>query len=182
MTTGRAFITANLSLLPASGVPEIALYRAHPKSGLSRLCGDDQPYWAYGWAGGTVLARYILDHPEAVAGRRVLDLGTGSGIVAIAAAKAGAARVTASDIDRNAIAALGLNAAANGLAVEGMVGDLTSGAPPDVDLIVAGDVFYAAELAARMTVFLTRCVNSGIDVLVGDPGRTHLPHGLLSEV
>ncbi|MGZ3306449.1 MAG: class I SAM-dependent methyltransferase, partial [Asticcacaulis sp.] len=80
------------------------------------------------------------------------------------------------------IAALGLNTTANGVTVEGMVGDLTLGAPPDVDLIVAGDVFYAAELAARTTVFLTRCVAAGIEVLVGDPGRAHLPHDLLSEV
>ena len=142
MADARTFIGENLQLLPAPGVPEIRLYRAHPKSGLSRLIGEDAapPYWAYGWAGGTVLARYILDRPEAVKGRRVLDLGSGSGIVAIAAAQAGASCIMAADIDPFALVAAGLNAEVNGVVIQAVKGDLTQGSPPDVELILVGDL------------------------------------------
>lgn len=169
-----AFIQANLDPIPAPGAPEIRLYRAHPRSGLSRLLGDDgvQPYWAYGWAGGTALARYILDHPETVAGRRVLDLGTGSGIVAIAAAKCGA-DVTAIDIDPHAIAAAELNAAANGVEISLICEDRLDGLPPDVDLILVSDLFYDQATARRLIRFLSTC---DAEVLVGDPGRAYLPH------
>lgn len=174
------FIAANLPLTAAPSVPEIRLHMATPASGLHRLLdgpdgGDQPPYWAYPWAGGAVLARFILDRPETVAGRRVLDLGSGSGLVAIAAAKAGARSVTAVDTDRNAITALCLNAAANGVRIDGLVQDTTEGPPPDVDLILAGDVFYEAALAARVTAFLDRCLDAGITALIGDPGRTPLP-------
>ncbi len=133
------------------------------------------PYWAYDWGGGLALARHILDHPQTVAGRVVLDLGAGSGIVAIAAAKSGAKRVIAADIDHYAIAAIDLNAAANGVTVSTSLGDLTSGAPPDVDVVLVGDLFYEAGLAERVTSFLDRCIRSDIDVLVGDPWRSFLP-------
>ena len=176
------FIQANLVLQPAPAVPELSLYTAHPASRVSRLAGSVAPYWAYRWAGGTVLARYVLDHPEAVGGRRVLDLGAGSGIVGIAAMRAGAMSVLAVDIDPNAIAAINLNAAANGVAVTAMAGDVTQGAAPDVDIVLGGDVFYDAAVAASMTPFLDRCHVAGLDILIGDPGRMPLPVGRLQAV
>lgn len=160
-------------------MPEILLHRAGPTSGLWRLAATDEafatPYWAYDWGGGLALARHVLDHPHTVAGRIVLDLGTGSGIVAIAAAKAGAARVIAADIDRYAITATGLNAAANGVTIATLLGDPTEGSPPDADIVLVGDLFYAADLAERVTRFLDRCLQSNIEVLVGDPWRSFLP-------
>jgi predicted nicotinamide N-methyase len=119
-----------------------------------------------------VLARHILDHPATVQGRRVLDLGTGSGVVAIAAARSGAALVKAADIDPFAIAAAGLNAEANGVAIELVTGDLLDGPAPACDLILVGDVFYDPELAQCVTRALDRW---GVEALVGDMGRKHLP-------
>ncbi|QKC99274.1 class I SAM-dependent methyltransferase [Mesorhizobium sp. NZP2298] len=177
-----------MRLVPVPALPEIRLYTAHPGSGLRRLVEPEDgayadvdapepqpPYWAYAWAGGAVLARYILDHPMRVAGRRVLDLGAGSGLVGIAAAKAGACEVVAAEIDRNGIAALGLNAEANGVEITIAEGDITKGLPPAVDLVLAGDVFYSRDVARRITPFLDRCLAAGIDVLVGDPRRNDLP-------
>ena len=185
------FIKANLRLTPVPALPEIQLYTAHPGSGLRRLIdphrsADDDavepdgpepqpPYWAYAWAGGAVLARYILNHPQSVAGRRVLDLGAGSGLVGIAAAKAGASAVMAAEIDRNGVAAIGLNAAANGVEITIVDDDITTGPPPAVDLVLAGDVFYGREVALRVIPFLDRCLAAGIAVLVGDPRRADLP-------
>jgi len=179
-----AFIRANLTLAPVPSIPEIRLYTAHPRSGLRRLALADAadppaPYWAYPWSGGAALARYVLDRPQTVRGRRVLDLGAGGGIVAIAAAMAGAAEVLAAEIDPNGVAALGLNAAANGVAIAVTGADLTAGPPPAADLVAVGDLFYAAPLAARATAFLDRCVAAGIEVLVGDPGRAALPRSRL---
>jgi predicted nicotinamide N-methyase len=155
------------------------LHTARPKSGLWRLTemvGDvATPYWAYHWGGGLALARYILSHPELVTGRTVLDLGAGSGIVAIAAAKAGAKSVIAADIDPCAIAVTGLNAAANGVVVSPFLGDLTAVSPPEVDVVLVGDLFYDADLAERVTAFLDDCLRSKIEVLVGDPWRAFLP-------
>jgi len=170
----KGFIRERLNLTKVTEAGYIGLYRAHAGSGLSRL-GDELPYWAYGWAGGTVLARYILDHPEAVTGLRVLDLGCGSGLVAIAAALSGAAQVTAVDIDPYAVAATDLNAEANGVTIMASQADLLDGLSPDVDVILGGDVFYAEALAGRATSFFDRCVASGIKVLIGDPGRKSLP-------
>jgi predicted nicotinamide N-methyase len=175
------FIQDHMRIAPAPGLPEILLYGAHPASGLWRLVGrggegaDPPPYWAYHWAGGTALARHILDQPEIVAGLRVLDLGAGSGCVAIAAAKAGARAVLAADIDRNAIAAIGLNAAANNVTVSATCCDPTAGAPPEVDLIAIGDLFYEQGLAIRVTAFLDLCLAAGVKILVGDPYRAYLP-------
>jgi predicted nicotinamide N-methyase len=172
----RDFILQNLRLEPAPGLPEIILYRAHAGSRLSRL-GDTPPYWAYHWAGGTVLARHILDHPQIVRGKRVVDLGAGSGVVGIAAMKAGAGQVLAVDIDPKAITAANLNAEANGVTITALTGELN--APPVADLILVGDLFYEEKLAEQVSAFLTGCVASGIEILVGDMGRQPLPLDLL---
>ncbi|MDC7682982.1 50S ribosomal protein L11 methyltransferase [Asticcacaulis sp. BYS171W] len=171
-------------LTPAPSVPDISLYQAHAHSGLRRLVGDDgpSPYWAFGWAGGTVLARYILDHPQVVKGRRVFDLGTGSGIVAVAAMKAGAASVMAVDVDPLAALAARLNAEANGVLFDIQTTDYLDGAPPDCDVMTVGDVFFEAGLALRVTAFLTRCQAAGVEILVGDPGRKPLPLNNLEHV
>ncbi len=166
------FILQNLRLEPTPGLPEIVLYRAHSGSRLSRL-GDTPPYWAYHWAGGTVLARYILDYPEIVRGKSLIDLGSGSGVVGIAAMMAGAQAVTAIDIDPYATAATLLNAQANGVAITARTGELTS--PPEADLILGGDVFYDEALAEKMSGLFGECVAQGIAVLVGDMGRKPLP-------
>lgn len=174
----RALIEANLRLEPAPGLPEIQLYRAHPGSGLGRFAGGDSaPYWAHLWAGGAALARFVLDQPESVRGRRVFDLGCGSGVVAIAAAKAGAVSALAADIDRFAIAATELNAQANGVSVQAHLGDLLDGPAPDCDLILVGDLFYDATTAQRLIAALDRW---GIATLVGDMGRKALPRERLA--
>ncbi|MDQ6434797.1 50S ribosomal protein L11 methyltransferase [Mesorhizobium sp. LHD-90] len=180
------FIRDNMRVAPVPSVPEIRLYTATPASGLRRLAekGGKQrpPYWAYQWAGGLALARYILDHPETVAGRRVLDLGAGSGLVGIAAAKAGASAIVAAESDRYAHAAIRLNASENGIAIDRAEGDVLAGPPPAVDLVLAGDVFYCKDVAARMLVFLDRCLAARIAVLVGDPGRPPLPRARLRAI
>lgn len=159
------------------------LHKAGPKSGLWRLAEADEafgnPYWAYHWGGGLALARYVLDHPEAVAGKRVLDLGAGSGLVGIAALKSGAASVLAADVDPYAMAALELNAAANGVCIETRLGDLTQSEPPEADVVLVGDLFYTEDLAMNVTRFLDRCLAKGIDVRVGDPWRAFLPRARL---
>ncbi len=172
-------IQSRFPLAPVRSVPEIRLHRAGPNSGLSRLADADAsfgiPYWAHSWGGGLALARHVLDHPEAVAGKRVLDLGAGSGLVAIAAAMAGARDVIAADVDHYAVVATQLNARANSVVVSTVLGDLTGGAAPDVNVVLVGDLFYEAELARRVTGFLERCVAGGVRVLVGDPRRAFLP-------
>ncbi|ALJ11593.1 class I SAM-dependent methyltransferase [Sphingopyxis macrogoltabida] len=183
-TDAAIFIRDNLPVLPVPGIPEIRLHKAAPDSGLGRLAARDAegfgaPYWAHYWAGGLALARHILDHPECVAGRCILDLGAGSGLVAIAAAKAGARRVVAVDADRYAVAALALNAALNDVRLDIRAGDVASLDHPDVDLILAGDLFYSDELAGHVVAFLDR---SGIDALVGDPWRRPLPLARLEEI
>lgn len=177
-----------MPLVPVPLLPRIRLHMAHPGSGLRRLIdpdGEDDhlpPYWAYLWAGGTVLAYHFLACPETVAGRHVLDLGAGSGLVGIAAGLAGARRVTAAETDLNGCAALGLNAAANGIAISILAEDLTTGPVPSVDVIAVGDLFYDPDLAVRVTSFLDRCHAAGVEVLVGDPGRAHLPRSRLRRI
>ncbi len=148
-----------------------------------RLAGIDgafgSPYWAYVWGGGLALARHVLDRPETVAGLSVLDLGAGSGIVGIAAALAGARQVVAADTDPHAMAAIRINAAANGVSIAPLHGDLLDGSPPAVDLVLVGDLFYEAHLARRVTSFLERCLDEKIDILIGDPFRAHLPRDRL---
>lgn len=178
------FIRNNLRVEPARLLPEILLYTAHAGSRLRDLIGDAEapPYWAYGWAGGTVLARHLLDFPDAVQGRSVLDLGCGSGVVGIAAAKAGASCVLASDIDAIALAATKLNAALNAVGIEIAEGDLIDGPLPSVDIVLVGDLFYDKAIAARVLPCLSACRAAGKTVLIGDPFRAHLPQESLQLV
>lgn len=181
------FIRTNLPLAAVPFVPEISLHKAAPHSGLGRLAERDEsfgsPYWAHYWGGGLALARHILDNPDRVAGKRVLDLGTGSGLVAIAAARAGASEVMAVDIDPYAIAAAAANAEANGVAVATWLADPTSaGGPTAWDVVTVGDLFYEHETAARVMDFIRRCSESGSEILVGDPWRAFLPHDQLEPI
>src|SRR5690606_23471246 len=130
------------------------------------------PYWAFAWAGGQALARYILDRPEAVRGRRVLDFASGSGLVAIAAARAGAVRVAATEIDSFALTAIRLNAEANGVALECQAGDVLARPvdPAEWDIVLAGDVCYERPMADRVIVWLEAAAAAGVEVLLGDPG------------
>jgi predicted nicotinamide N-methyase len=174
-------------------VGEISLLTAAPRVELwelwQRTGRDDPPFWAYPWAGGQGLARYILDNPGTVRGRRVLDVASGSGLVAIAAAKAGAAEVIAGDIDPLAVAAIAANAAANGVAVDARVFDLAVGDAGDADVILAGDVFYQRQLAELALRFLRAAISPGaegakgaavVEVLVADPGRAFVPAASLT--
>jgi predicted nicotinamide N-methyase len=138
------------------------------------------PYWAFAWAGGQALARFVLDHPETVAGRDVLDFGAGSGLVAIAAAKAGARRVTAAEIDIFAAAAIGLNAAVNGVAVSIESDDLIGRAAAPWSVILVGDMCYERPLAERLIAWLQGLAQQGAEILLGDPGRAYLPRQALT--
>ena len=184
MKNAAAFIRNNLRLEPVPGLPGIKLYTAHSGSRLSRLAENDDappPYWAYQWAGGLALAHHFAAHPDLVRGKRVLDLGAGSGLVAIAAAQAGA-RVFGAEIDPYGRAAIPLNATANKVSIELMDVSLASDPPDSIDLIAGGDVFYNAEVAQLMLPFLERCVRRGFEVLIGDPNRRDLPVGQLTEL
>lgn len=178
------YIRQNFPLTPVPSVPEIRVHKAGPESGIWRLADIESeelptPYWTTWWGGGIALARHVLDHPETVGGQRVLDLGAGSGLVGIAAAKAGAKSVLALDIDRYAVAVTRMNAEANGVALTAIAEDALSGNPPDVDVVLVGDLFYEADLAARTTAYLHRCIAKGMRVLVGDPRRAFLPQARL---
>jgi predicted nicotinamide N-methyase len=140
------------------------------------------PYWAFAWGGGLALARYLLENPEAVAGRRVFDLASGSGLCAIAALRAGAIAATAADIDRFAVSAIELNARANGCRVAAVQRDVLDDGVPEADVVLAGDCWYEAGLAERVLPWLQRSLAGGLDVLVGDPGRRYLPTDELVEV
>jgi predicted nicotinamide N-methyase len=158
-------------------VGEVTLRTAAEPFGLwDRTERDAPPFWAFPWAGGQGLARYVLDHPEAVAGRRVLDVASGSGLVAIAAAKAGARSVLATDIDEHALAAIALNAAANAASqvVPGLL-DLAAAAHGDAEVILAADVFYQRDLAAMALAFLRAARRAGATVLAADPARAFVP-------
>jgi len=184
-------IRAHTRVAPVPYVPEVRLHQADAAIDLWQAMEGWEggelppPFWAFAWLGGQALARHLLDHPEVVAGRSVLDLAAGSGLVAIAAARAGAVEVTANEIDRYALSAIPLNAEANGVAVGVVAGDLLGGEPPDgvpMDLLLAGDVFYRRPLADRVLPFLARARRRGAEVLVGDPGRAYLPRERLEPV
>jgi predicted nicotinamide N-methyase len=176
-----AFIRAETRLHPVPHAPEILLHVADEATALWARTEEElgavglpPPFWAFAWAGGQALARYVLDRPETVRGRTVLDFASGSGLVAIAAARAGAGRVEASDIDAFAVAAIRLNAGANGVAVEPVAEDLI-GADRGWDTVLAGDICYERDLAARVVAWLEALARRGARVLVGDPGRSYLP-------
>ncbi len=170
--------------MPVADSAGLLLHRATPARGVGQLLGGGgaAPYWAFLWAGGLALVRHLQEHPGCVSGRRVVDLGAGSGIVGIAAARAGAARVCAIESDPLARAAIPLNAALNGVAVDVLDGGLADDLPGDIDLILAGDVFYDPATATAMIGFLDRAAAAGIDVLVGDPARAPLPRERLGEI
>jgi len=187
---GPAFIRAVTRLAPVPLAPEIRLYLAAEPIGLWQRTeqelgqtGLPPPYWAFAWAGGQALSRYLLDHPGVVAGLRVIDMASGSGLVAIAAARAGAAAVTAYDVDPLAVAAIAMNAAANEVSVTGICADIlqpAGGAFPAADLVLVADAFYQRELAASVMGFLDRAQASGADVLAADLGRAYLPRNRLT--
>ena len=179
-------VVAATTLLPTPLVPEVSLYGAENAYDVWSLTDDGDesapmPFWSFPWAGGQALARYILDHPDVVAGRRVLDLAAGSGLVAIAAKLAGAAEVTANDIDPYAAAAQEMNAKANGVQIGAVMADVLD-AETDADVVLAGDVCYERELSHRLLAFMLRARDRGADVLLGDPGRTYLPREYLAHV
>lgn len=176
-------------LRPVPGLEEVRLHLADEINPLWHAAqvetGDPEapvPYWAFAWAGGLAIGRYLREHPESVAGRRVFDLASGSGLCAIAALHAGASSVVAADIDPFAATAIDLNARANGGRVTVVRRDVLDEAPPDADVILAGDCWYEPRLAERVLPWLNRAQASGIDVLVGDPGRRHLPTAELVEL
>jgi predicted nicotinamide N-methyase len=176
------FIRANTAIEAPPLVPEIRLHLAsevtplwHATEATLATTQLPPPYWAFAWAGGQALARYILDHPETVHDKTVLDFGAGSGLVAIAAMKAGARGATAAEIDDFAAAAIGLNAAINDVAVAIECADVIGRSPAPWDMILVGDMCYERPLAERLTAWLRALVRDGATVLLGDPGRTYLP-------
>jgi predicted nicotinamide N-methyase len=169
------FVLANTRPRPVPLVPEITLRLADEPFELWERTGEDVPYWAFAWVGGQALARHVLDHPALVAGRQVLDLASGSGLVAIAAALAGAASVTAVDVDPLAVLAIGVNAQANGVPMTVRCADLLT-TEVSSDVVLAGDVCYDPDMAGRVLPFLATTATAGPTVLVGDPGRGYLPN------
>jgi predicted nicotinamide N-methyase len=182
-----AFITSHTRLMVVPHAPEIVLHLADEATALWQkteeelgTIGLQPPFWAFAWAGGQALARYVLDNPGLVRGRRVLDVATGSGLVAIAAAKAGAAEVVAVDIDAFAEAAVGLNAAANGVAIRAETAD-PIGSDDGWEVILAGDICYQRDMTEAMIGWLGPLATQGRTVLIGDPGRTYLPREKLQK-
>jgi len=179
--TPARFVRETCQLAVVPQVAEIRLHLASDVLGLWQRTEDElgvgqpPPFWAFAWPGGQALARYVLDHADLVAGRRVLDLGSGSGLVAIAAVMAGAAAVLASEIDGLAVAAIGLNARANGVPVPTVIGDVLDGDGEGAQVVLAGDVWYSRPLAERVLRFTERARARGASVLVGDIGRAFLP-------
>ncbi len=176
-----AFIRANTRIAPVPGLP-IRLHQADELTPIWEATEKDlaaaniaPPFWAFPWAGGQALSHYILDNPETVRGRRVLDVACGSGLVAIAAALAGAAGVVANDIDPMCEAAVRLNAGLNGVSVSYHGGDLLAGETPDHDVILAADVFYEQTPARLFRAMLERARANGATIFAGDPGRTYFP-------
>jgi len=184
----QAFIRAQTRLLPVPHAPEISLHIADVATELWSKTEEElgeiglpPPFWAFAWAGGQALARYLLDHPEAVRGRSVLDFAAGSGLVGIAAAKAGAAEVTAVDIDAFAIDAMAINAQANQAPLTTRMGDIV-GSDEGWDVVLAGDVSYERDMAARVTDWLEGLARRGALVLIGDPGRSYLARERLESI
>jgi predicted nicotinamide N-methyase len=180
----EAFIAANTRVLSPPLVPEIRLHLAEESVPIWQKTEEElgemnvpPPYWAFAWAGGQALARYLLDNPPLVAGRTVIDLGAGSGLTSIAAKQAGATSVLAADIDAFALAAVRLNAALNGVEVEVTSDDLLARDVAAVDVVLVGDLFYERELAARVTSYVEKAAAAGARVFIGDPKRSYFPAG-----
>jgi predicted nicotinamide N-methyase len=181
------FIRENTSILSPPLVPEVKLHLAHEalpiwqktEEQLGEI-GLPPPFWAFAWAGGQALARYILDNPEIVKSKRVIDIASGSGLVAIAAMKAGAKSVLAADIDNFSVAAIELNAALNQVHLNITMEDLLASTPPDIDVILVGDLFYEKGVAERCLAWLRQAQN--VEILIGDPGRSYLPKSELNKI
>lgn len=178
----EAFILQHTRLQTPPHTPELRLHRADEITPIWKLTEEDlgemglpPPFWAFAWAGGQAIARYLLDNPHIVAGKRVIDFASGSAIVAIAAMKAGAAHVLAADIDDFCGAAARLNAQANGVAIDYTPINLLEAPPPAVDVILAGDICYEKPMAEAVMLWLAAARDAGTTVLIGDPGRTYFP-------
>ncbi len=180
------FIRQHTELLSPPLVPEVRLHLAHEAIPIWQKTEDElgemglpPPFWAFAWAGGQALARYILDNPETVKNKAVLDLASGSGLVGIAAMKAGAKSVLAADVDDFSIAAIGLNAKSNACMITTTLEDLLDSPAKHFDVILVGDMFYEKTLAERCLVFLK---SSQADILIGDPSRSYLPQNQLRKI
>lgn len=180
----NAFIRANTKLIAPPLVPEIRLHLAEESLPIWQKTEEElgeinvpPPFWAFAWAGGQALARAILDDPGLVAGKRVVDLGSGSGLTAIAAMKAGAVSVLAADIDAFSLAAIEVNADANDVSVNVTSDDLLAAPPADFDVVLIGDLFYERPLAERVLAYADAAKGRGAVVLVGDPQRSYFPRG-----
>jgi len=187
--SARAFVIRHTRLQPVPGFDVLRLHLADDVFALWRAVEEETgepdppiPFWAFAWGGGLAIASYLRDHPVTIAGKRVLDFASGSGLCAISAMRAGAAAAIAVDIDPFAIAAIGLNARANGQRVSVLNADLLDEEPPDVDVILAGDCWYEEALGTRTTAWLRRARTRGIDVLIGDPGRRYLDPDAVMEI
>jgi predicted nicotinamide N-methyase len=185
----EAFIRANTAVMTPPLVPEVRLHLAHEAVPLWQKTEDElgemglpPPFWAFAWAGGQALARYLLDNPAQVRGRRVLDLASGSGLVGIAALKAGAGRVLAADIDGFALAAISLNAPLNDVSLMVTGDDLLERPATGFETILVGDLFYEKSLAQRCLDWLNAAQAMGADILIGDPGRSYLPQDRLDRI
>lgn len=180
--TSAAFILDNTRVLTPPLVPEVRLHLAEESVPIWQKTEEElgemnvpPPYWAFAWAGGQALSRHLLDNPSLVAGRTVLDIGAGSGLGAIAAKLAGAARVVANDIDALAAEAIALNAGLNAVSIEISTRDLLAHAPQAFDVLLVGDLFYERQLADSVLAFAEAHKALGADVLVGDPRRSYFP-------
>lgn len=184
-----AFVVANTRILSPPHVPELSLHLADEATALWEKTEEElgamglpPPYWAFAWAGGQALARYVLDHPDLVRGRTVLDFAAGTGIVGIAAMRAGAASAVSTEIDAFALAAIVANAALNDVAVTAREEDTTAAEAGRFGVVLCGDVFYEKPMAEKVLVWLDRERAAGSEVLVGDPGRSYLPKHRLEAV
>jgi predicted nicotinamide N-methyase len=185
----KAFIIEQTRVLPVPYTPEVSLHLADEVTPLWLKTEEElgelglpPPFWAFAWAGGQALARYILDHPETVAGKRVLDFASGSGLVAIAAMKAGALQAHAADIDRFALEAMSLNAELNGVRILPIGDNVLGRFDIAAEVILAGDIFYDRDIAAEVVAWLKGWRERGTAVLIGDPGRTYLPKDELTQL
>jgi len=189
VTDYSAFIQANTRPLPIPSLPDIRLYQADEVTPLWQMTEQDMqrerlapPFWAFAWAGGQAVARYILEHPHIVAGRRVLDIACGSGLVGIAAAKAGAAHVLCNDIDPYCGSAVALNADLNGVTLAFTGENLLGTPPPEADIIVAGDICYEKAMSEAMLTYFRRAAAQDMEIYIGDPHRSYFPASGLERV